>query len=590
MKVLRNEVWRRRGATWWWRILVIVVPVAVIAAAAVTLLLVFVDADTPANRIKLIKTGLTVGAGTGGIVALVLTGRRQWTTEHDATERRLTELYLKAVEQLGSDKAAIRHGGCYALERVAQDNPAQRQTVVNVLCAYLRMPYDEPAPAKNPVRRPLAPGRRPGLRPASRPTGDARQEREVRLTVQRILQYNLNPGRRPRRDDPTFWHDIDLDLTGATLIDFSLLGCHVGSADFTGATFIGDAWFDFTSFADGALFNDATFTCDARFPNAVFGSTAWFSEATFSTEARFTGANFAGGAVFREGAFAGDAVFALATFSEHADFGRASFAGAADFEEADFAEDAGLEKAHFAGPPALADVKFRRKRPRHRAAGLSRVRLHQPRQFQQRALEAGTGGERHRERTPAPVRAHRERHRRLRPLGTVRAGRDDHVRPGCPAPSETGVEIEYHVAVQRKQGGDVGHGVAQLTVGDRVGVRADRRGGRFAVVAQAGHEPGQVAAAADERADAGDARRGVGQADSHARGRRHDPGPPACGGRDRDRRRILRQKRGSPCCPARRSEDRPMVGPRPLCPGTNIFGRLVRTAAYMPPSGRTRCL
>jgi hypothetical protein len=66
VKVLRNEVWRRRGATWWWRILVIVVPVAMIAAAAVTALLVFVDAGTDANRIELIKTGLTVGAGTGG--------------------------------------------------------------------------------------------------------------------------------------------------------------------------------------------------------------------------------------------------------------------------------------------------------------------------------------------------------------------------------------------------------------------------------------------------------------------------------------------------------------------------------------------
>ncbi|MFJ1761169.1 pentapeptide repeat-containing protein [Amycolatopsis sp. NPDC088138] len=360
MKVLRNEGWRRRGATWWWRILVIVVPVAVIAAAAVTLLLVFVDADTPANRIELIKTGLTVGAGTGGIVALVLTGRRQWTTEHDATERRLTELYLKAVEQLGSDKAAIRHGGCYALERVAQDNPAQRQTVVNVLCAYLRMPYDEPAPTKNPVRRPLAPGRRPGLRPASRPGGEARQEREVRLTVQRILEYNLNPGRGPRRNDPTFWPDIDLDLGGATLIDFSLLGCHFRTGNFTGATFVGDAWFDYANFARSATFDDATFTAGARFPNVVVGSTAWFGKTRFSKEARFTGANFTGAAVFRESAFAEDAVFTLATFSEHADFGRASFAGAADFEEADFAEEAGFEGTRFSSPPALADVKFRR--------------------------------------------------------------------------------------------------------------------------------------------------------------------------------------------------------------------------------------
>jgi hypothetical protein len=72
--------WRRRGGTWWWAIIVIVVPVAMIAAAAVTALLMLVDGADPKNQIELIKTGLTVGAGTGGVVALVLTGRRQWAT------------------------------------------------------------------------------------------------------------------------------------------------------------------------------------------------------------------------------------------------------------------------------------------------------------------------------------------------------------------------------------------------------------------------------------------------------------------------------------------------------------------------------
>ncbi len=44
-------------------------------------------------------------------------------TDLDATERRITELYTKPVEQLGNDKAPVRLGGLYALERLAQDNP-----------------------------------------------------------------------------------------------------------------------------------------------------------------------------------------------------------------------------------------------------------------------------------------------------------------------------------------------------------------------------------------------------------------------------------------------------------------------------------
>ena len=72
----------------------------------------------------------------------------------DATERRVTELYTKAVEQLGSDKARVRFGGLYALERLAQDNPAHRQTIVNVICSYLRMPF-------SPRRRPASRSPRP---------------------------------------------------------------------------------------------------------------------------------------------------------------------------------------------------------------------------------------------------------------------------------------------------------------------------------------------------------------------------------------------------------------------------------------------
>src|SRR5215831_7188786 len=34
------------------------------------------------------------------------------------------KLYAKALEQLGSDQAPVRFSGLYALERLAQDNPA----------------------------------------------------------------------------------------------------------------------------------------------------------------------------------------------------------------------------------------------------------------------------------------------------------------------------------------------------------------------------------------------------------------------------------------------------------------------------------
>ena len=87
---------------------------------------------------------------------LGLAEQSQKDTVKDAIERRVTELYTKAADQLGSEKAPVRLAGLYALERLAQDNPSQRQTIVNVICAYLQMPYTPPgaAPVEPSADRP----------------------------------------------------------------------------------------------------------------------------------------------------------------------------------------------------------------------------------------------------------------------------------------------------------------------------------------------------------------------------------------------------------------------------------------------------
>lgn len=140
---------------------VVLLPVATVTGLSVLVLSITTQPTNASDQIDLVKTALSVGAGTGGVVALIMAGRRQWSTEeanraatHDATERRVTELYTKAADQLGSDKAPVRMAGLYALERLAQDNPDQRQTIVNVICAYLRIPFEPPR--LPPVRRTTA--------------------------------------------------------------------------------------------------------------------------------------------------------------------------------------------------------------------------------------------------------------------------------------------------------------------------------------------------------------------------------------------------------------------------------------------------
>jgi hypothetical protein len=95
------------------------------------------------------------GAGIGASVTLrqVRATRDQIRETATASRNQLklseqgqvTDRYTRAVEQLGHEKAPVRLGALYSLEHLAQDNPEYRQTVVDVVCAYLRMPYTPPS-------------------------------------------------------------------------------------------------------------------------------------------------------------------------------------------------------------------------------------------------------------------------------------------------------------------------------------------------------------------------------------------------------------------------------------------------------------
>lgn len=280
-------------------------------------------------------------------------------SEQDAADRRITELYSKSVEQLGSDKAPVRLGGLYALERLAQDNPDQRPTVVNVLCAYLRMPYIPPSnePADDADES-----------TASR-HAERVQERQVRLTAQRILAGHLHPGDDSDHRSAAYWPNVDLDLTGAMLIELNLEHCRLSGARFSQATFIGYSNFQHATFTKGTSFDDATFTEEATFYGAEFAEEAVFDGTTFAGGAIFHQATFAdiayfanttfALAYFRGATFATSAMFRNATFAL-AEFMEVTFTGSADFTRSTFSERAVFAKATFARRGNFANATFNR--------------------------------------------------------------------------------------------------------------------------------------------------------------------------------------------------------------------------------------
>ncbi|MEU8048358.1 pentapeptide repeat-containing protein [Micromonospora haikouensis] len=326
-------------------------------------------------RVESIRTGLTIGAAVTAAFALLLAFRRQQlaertqqATEYDAGEKRVTELYVKAADQLGSDKAPVRLAGLYALERLAQDNPAHRQSIVEVICAYLRMPYTPPDDESTPDPGDQRSADGPAPAEPTPATGDSdnpvvgpREERQVRLAAQRILARHLRPTTPEQEPHPRYWGTkVMLDLTEAVLIDLDLSGCHlhnatftkthfIGAAWFEGATFSGDAGFEGATFSGDAWFGEATFSGDAGFEGATFIRTAGFGRMTFSGAARFEGAAFRSAAWFEGATFSGAAWFREATFGGAAGFDGVTFGGAAGFDGATFSGAAWFEGATFSG-------------------------------------------------------------------------------------------------------------------------------------------------------------------------------------------------------------------------------------------------
>ena len=220
-------------------------------------------------------------AGAGALVALVTAYRRQRVAEaataldkerwqvsaaHDRTQL-LNERFTTIAAQLGDDHAAVRLAGVHAMAGLADDWVENRQTCVDVLCAYLRMPYEPDPGPQAPAAQRLA----------------FQGSRQARHTVIRVISAHL------RQDAAVSWQGLSFDFSGVVF----------DAADFIGAVFSGGK----------VSFHGAAFA----------GGDVNFAEAEFSgSQVNFAGASFSGGKVHFDGAkfTVGSIIFATARFSD----------------------------------------------------------------------------------------------------------------------------------------------------------------------------------------------------------------------------------------------------------------------------------
>ncbi|NUT93405.1 MAG: pentapeptide repeat-containing protein [Saccharothrix sp.] len=266
-------------------LLVASVVAAVLVTVVTTVVLLWVEPKL--SKAEAIKTGGLAGGAVVALYALWLNDRRRRTEEarHELESDKVAdERFARSVEMLGNDADQVRVGAMHALAGLAWSTPRYKQTVLDVLCAYLRQPFTHPALAGLPEDPDQAYHRKPDT---DQPTPEEDRERTVRLTAQRLISDLLPWG---QDTDPTLYH---LDLTGANVEYLRLEGRRVGRLTARRTRFHGITKAEGAHFGKPALFSGGEFLGRTEFAGAQFTKGISLQDVRFSGELDVTGAEVA---------------------------------------------------------------------------------------------------------------------------------------------------------------------------------------------------------------------------------------------------------------------------------------------------------
>lgn len=234
-----------------------VLSAAVVTAAVAALLWWF-----KVPPVDIVKTAGVAGGAVVALYALWLNDRKHWLESEKVADER----FARSVEMLGNEADQVRLGAMHALVWLADSTPRYKQTVIDVLCAYLRRPFVHPAH----LARPDDPDQEIVEVPQ-----EIQLEHQVRLTAQRLIKDTLSWGKQRRHEH------YNLDLTGAVLEYFSLDGRYVNRLVARRAQFYGITNLRNVNVRKPALFSGGTFHGRLQLDNANFAGGISFQEVEF---------------------------------------------------------------------------------------------------------------------------------------------------------------------------------------------------------------------------------------------------------------------------------------------------------------------
>ncbi|GAA4853993.1 pentapeptide repeat-containing protein [Saccharopolyspora rosea] len=253
-------------------------------------------------------------------------------------ERAADERFARAVELLGHETDQVRVGALHALAGLARSHREYTQTVLDVLCSYLRRPFDHP-------KWTLPEDLPDDAEQWSRISPELERERHARQAAQRLVR-DLLP--TTSEADPEVY---DLDLTRAWLERFDLSDRVVGRVAAYRCRFRHTTNLNRAVFRGPVHFRDSVFLARIRAEDTAFGGKlelrgiSAYGPCGFE-RARFDGAVDLKRAVLRERVY-----FREARFGAPVDLRHARFPGGADLRFAGEAPEAQVDDLLIGGTP-----------------------------------------------------------------------------------------------------------------------------------------------------------------------------------------------------------------------------------------------
>ena len=287
------------------------------------------------------------------------------------------ERYLKAVELLDSAHSYTRLGAVHALVGLADEYLADQalqaeekhtegQRIVDVLCAYIRTPfelafrYDELSQNKPSPHGVYRDNHQDFYMHKAELLAEAKVRQQALQEIHRRLHHFPQGDRRNYVEgswsgfeydfsNSVFFYPVDMkDSWYQNSVDFSRCTYYT-SAEFNGSTYERSAYFCDSTYYDWVFFNDSTYFGDAQWSGSTYHDSVRFSWSVYYGEVSFHDSVYGGPVFFDQSLYYDEALFYSSTYRGEAGFDGSLYRGSVFVSDSVFGGEVSLYGSVFCG-------------------------------------------------------------------------------------------------------------------------------------------------------------------------------------------------------------------------------------------------